>query len=137
MRAETESVIFGSSANTTEKTFRGLNLKTGALTLLSDFPGGYVTATTGASALFTVFNHDGSARLYRLDAERGATLLYEALEVAGAFSPDGRFVAVDAAVGSPWYRNAAGVTLLMDAEGRVMRELGRGGHGVLWLSEDE
>ena len=46
-------------------------------------------------------------------------------------------MAVDARMGRPDLREREGLTLLLDADGTLMRELGQGGYGVLWLSEPE
>ena len=137
LRPESDAALFSDSLDIAEpRTFWGLELATGRVTRVGDFNGWTGPAGDGGLLLNVFDRTEFSTELYRLDAH-GATFLLKALSVGGALSPDGRFVAVDARIGRPDTREAKGLTLLMDADGTLVGELGQGGYGVFWLSEPE
>ncbi len=138
LSAESDAALFSDTLVVGDPhTFWGLELRTGKVTRIGDFPNGSTRPGESGGVFLSVFDRaDLSAKLYRLDAH-GATPLFRALGVGAALSPDGRFVAVDARMGRPDLREREGLTLLLDADGTLMRELGQGGYGVLWLSEPE
>ena len=135
---ESDTVWFSDSVDIGDpRTFWGLELTTGRVTKVGDFPNGWAGPAEDGGLLLSVFDRaEFSTELYRLDAH-GATFLLKALSVGGALSPDGRFVAVDALIGRPDHRESEGLTLLMTSNGTLVGKLGQGGYGVLWLSEPE
>ena len=138
LRPESDAAWFSDSLDIGDpRTFWGLELTTGRVTKLESFLNSLTGPAGDGGLLLSVFDYaETSTELYRLNAHE-ATFLFRAPDVSGALSPDGRFVAVDERVGRPDDREAKGLTLLLDATGTLVGELGQGGHGVLWLSEPE